>query len=160
MLKDKVKISKQCKKVENVLVYIWEVLYYICTFFHSRLYKCSVTFSNNENIRFHSLIYWQPWWGNLYLRNLQQKLDQQSKPMFVAANKMYVELLPNELKDLRRLERILTYMRILFTKTSIVHRKVNLQNWREIFSILQLSLKMYVIFYWDLSILMACLLWN
>ena len=53
-------------------------------------------------------------------RTCHNKVKKNNVPCQVISNKLAVELLPNEFRDLRRLERVLVAKRILFKKVTVI----------------------------------------
>ena len=59
--------------------------------------------------------------GRLYIcRTCHNKVKKNNGPCQIVSNTLAVELLPNEFRDLRRLERVLVGKRILFNKVTVM----------------------------------------
>ena len=114
--------------VQKFLSKVTEGPYYICTICHRSLYLNSVkkfTEKHHQDIDHDIHKYLQTSFdGNLYICNTcNLKLNKKKIPCQAVYNKLELQEIPDVLKSLKKLERILVSQRILFKKIVIMHGK-------------------------------------
>ena len=126
--------------------------YYTCTICHRSLYQLSVRLCKHERYSILTPELYHPvksFDEKLYIcETCHKHLNKNEIPCQVVCNKLAVDPIPNELKDFKKIEKLLIPKRILFKKIAIME-KVNFLKLREAFIMFQQKLQMYAIFYQD-----------
>ena len=125
--KERYQEKKRLRNIENFLQQIKQGPYYICTVCHRSLYQRSVRLFKPE--KYHVLT------ADLYhpVKSYDEKfnicetchkhLHKNEIPCQTVCNKMALDVMPDELRYLRKLEKVLISKRLLFKKIAIMHGK-------------------------------------
>ena len=124
------KNNKKClSKIEKFCQKIRQGPYFICTVCHwyQRLYKHSVRLFEHEKYHIPTAELYCPvrsfdektYTGDTYHKHLSRN----EMPCQVVFNKMSLDPIPDELKDFKKLEKILIFKRIILKKIAIIHGK-------------------------------------
>ena len=121
------KTKKNCGKVENFLQQAKQGPFYICTIRHRSLYQRSVRLFNYEK---YDILTAELYNGvksfdkKLYICETCHKHLYKNKTFCQAVcNKMTLDPILDQLKDLKKLEKVLISKRIFFKKISVMHEK-------------------------------------
>ena len=116
--------SENLKQVTLFKKLIREGPYFICVICNRCLYKRSIVRFDFNSYSFlvKELVHLvSSYDGRLYIcRNCHNKVKKNNVPCQAVSNRLAVELLPKEFRDLRRLERVLVAERILFKKVTVM----------------------------------------
>ena len=116
--------SENLKQVTLFKKFIREGPYFICVICIRCLYKRPIVrfdFNSYSSLVKELVHLVSSYDGRLYIsRTCHNKVKKNYVPDQAVSNKLAVELLPNELRDLRRLERFLVATRILFKKVTVM----------------------------------------
>ena len=123
--RNKYKVNKKSiKRVEKFCRLIRNGPYYICTVCERSLYEHSVQVFRKEKYNNFTTEHVKSFDDKIYVcKTCHKHLLKGSIPCQAVCNKMALDPIPRELKNLRRLERILISKRILFKKIAIMHGK-------------------------------------
>ena len=112
--------KKSSDKVDNFLQQVKRDPYYICTICHQSLYQRSARFLNMKKYQILISELYHPvksFDEKLYLcETCHRHLCKNEIPCQTVCNKMYLNPIPDELKDFKKLEKVLISKRILFKK--------------------------------------------
>ena len=118
--------KKNCDKVMYFLQ-VKQGPYYICTVYHRSLYQRSVRLFKQEKYHILTEELRHPvksFDTKLYTcETCHKHLIKNEIPCQAVCNKMALSLIPDILKDLKKLEKVLISKRILFKKIAIMHGK-------------------------------------
>ena len=116
--------SENLKQVTLFKKLIREGPYFICVICNRCLYKRSVVsfdFNSYSSLVKKLVHLVSSYDGRLYIcRTCHNKVKKNNVPCQAVSNTLTVELLPNEFRDLRRLERVLVAKRILLKKVTVM----------------------------------------
>ena len=162
-LKQKKKIAKKIyqknKKCLNKLAKFCQQIrqgpYFICIVCHWCLYKRSVRLFKHEKYILTAELYClvRSFDEKTYIYETCHKhISRNEMPCQAVFDKMSLDPIPDELKNLKKSEKLQISQRIIFKKIAIMHGKEDLQKLRVVFVISLLKQQVYAIFCLDLQI--------
>ena len=119
--------KKRYRKIENFLQQVKQGPYYICTIWHRSRYQRSVRLFKPEKYHVLTTDLYHPvksYDEKFYIcETCHKHLHKNEIPCQAVSNKMALDPIPDEIRHLRKLEKVLISKRLLFKKIAIMHGK-------------------------------------
>ena len=126
------KRKKRYDKVKNFLQQVKQRSYYLCTIGNRSAYQWSVKLFKHGSYRILTAKLYHPeksFEEKLYIyKTCYKHLHNNQFPCETACNNMGLDTIPDKLRELKQLEKVLISKRILLKKIAIKYRKINFIN--------------------------------